>query len=689
MSNIGGAVSGGGFPTIPLFNSLECFGHSFIDNNPGALLTSQVTTDNFTFPHIFGAAIGLDKHKIVNHGVNGAQLTQVSRGSGFARPLCEIMSPTGAWPINRSGGAYLFCFGINDIGHNTPANQTKIQADFGRCLTAIISKARSGNVYLATNAQWTLGANFSTSPATSVDFTSGISTSKQATVVDSAGTSTATFTIPFGYQGEPICFNMVCLSGGSLIVTWGGTVTGTTSIVGRTDTLSSLSVNAQCAYPVRFTGPVNGLSAANAGQTITVRITTVSGSTFTLDGCWIEAFKPAPVLVCNVQRLSQTTYNLAFGDGVTTGVNTSFTSATAAFATATDAGQAITETDAQGAFTAGKTVSSVTNATTIVLSGNAAAAKTSIQVTLNRKVNGYSASGYSENTNFTGATQANHTAADADIDNMNTQIATTVSQFGSMVQIVDMNTALGNGDTVLPSNVYSWFIPDGLHPNDQGSERIADQVMKAALALRPENDGQDYGFMEIAGSVHRQPGPDRRIINSGQIYLPEFPAWAANYTAVAGDMFAMPMFFTESTIEWGATQIELTNTPTTGSTIRIGIYDDHNGLGYPQCLRQELSFALGTTTGVRASGNFTSRVPHYGLYWLVVKMDTIVATAPQFRAITGPNKYLPNWSTAGGALLPIAWKLTGVATGALPTTFTTGGALTSVSPACSIALTLD
>ena len=355
--------------------------------------------------------------------------------------------------------------------------------------------------------------------------------------------------------------------------------------------------------------------------------------------------------------------------------------------TATDVGQAITETDAQGALTAGKTVSSVTNATTIVLSGNATGAFTSIKVTLARIINGYT--NYATNTNFSGATIASHSAADTDVDNMNMQIATTVGRFGSMVQIADINTALGNGDQNLPANMYSWFNVQGLHPNDTGAARMASSVWRAAAALRPENDGQDLGVLEIASSAGPYPGPDRLPLTAGQFYTAQYSAFST-YTCVAGDMFAIPFFVTEASVQPATTQLELTNTPTTGSTIRIGWYDDINNTGYPQNLKQEpTALTVGTTTGMRNPGSFFNRGMQYGLHWLVVKLDTIVATAPILRSILGPNKYLPNWTSATGGLAPIAWKLTGQSAGALPGNFPTGAALVNNAPALGITLTMQ
>jgi len=392
-------------------------------------------------------------------------------------------------------------------------------------------------------------------------------------------------------------------------------------------------------------------------------------------------------MAAGLDRSSRPPCSGATSPGVTTGVNTSFTSASAAFSSTTDQGQAITETDAQGAFTAGKTVASVTNATTIVLSGNAAAAKANIKVTLARRVRGYS-NNYAENTNFSGATIGSHAAADADVAALNTTIGTIAAKFGSMLQIIDMDQALGYGDSVLPANVYSFTSGDNLHPNDLGNQQLSEWSWRAIAACRAESDLQDLGAVEIPTSPILTPGGNRLILRDGQLYGPQY-ASMSTYTAVAGEMFAYPVFYTESSAKWGATQLELTNTPTTGSTIRLGIYDDFNVTGYPQNLRQEVTaLTVGTTTGVRAAGSFANRNPHYGLYWYVIKMDTIVTTAPILRSIVGPVPGMPTWTSAGGAVTPAAWKLTGQGAGALPTLFPSGGTLISAAPLFNVVHTI-
>jgi hypothetical protein len=695
-------------PPVPAvqINSIDLYGHSYFDNlSPGTTVSAQEVNDDFNPAYIFANVAGVPKNLVRNHAVSGSSLTAVGRSlGGFAKVLTEITKPTVAYPFTRSGGCYIFCYGINDIGNNTSANQSLLRTSAQNAYIACVSKCRAASIFLANGgAPWTLGTNFSPSPFSSADFTSG--NAVQATVVDSGGTSTATFTIPIGYQGEPICFNLIGLSGGSLIVTWGGTVTGTTGIIGTTTTLSSTTIGAEGPVPIRWTGPANGLSPANAGQTISVRITTISGSTFTLDGAWIESWKPTPVIICNVPQLSERQINYAFGDGVTTGTSNIFTSASAQFNSTTDTGVALTETDAQGAIGAGVTISSVSSATQVVMSANATAAKTSIQYTVARKILGYSSGTYTVNTDFSGATPTNSTAAVADVTAWNSMLNNVLAVFDSMVTIADINTAMGIGDTTnLPSNVYTWFATDGLHPNSLGSVRQAQYIWNAYSILKENStDKQTLGNFETISAPTIYNGPDRRIIYStpggaAQMYLPEYITLntTTGYNALGGSMFAYPMMMTEATPYWNFFWFQQLNISslTQGSYFRVGYYDDPNYTGYPQTLRFE-----GTSAGPFSSGSGAGfRIPagmvrpvHYGLQWLVFKVDSSGTTGASLATITGPNKYLPNWSTSLGQVTPIAWVVTGIATGPLPTIFppiASGVGLISTAPAVGITISL-
>jgi hypothetical protein len=112
-------------------------------------------------------------------------------------------------------------------------------------------------------------------------------------------------------------------------------------------------------------------------------------------------------------------------------------------------------------------------------------------------------------------------------------------------------------------------------------------------------------------------------------------------------------------------------------------------LGYPQCLIRQIptgsAFAMGTSIAVVSPGSF-GRTVNYGLFWLVLKIDSLGTNASQFRTIIGPSQYMPNWATTGGALTNIAWKVTGLSSGALPTTFPTGGVVSSSAPCIGVVL---
>ena len=690
--------------------SLDLWGHSYLDDPlTGQTIGSLATNDTNNFGYLYAAAAGIPRGNVRNHAVSGSYLTNIGyggangAGGNFPKFLVELTDPkTQTLPFTRMGGAHLICTGSNDIGANTAANQALTRATAQDILTYIISRMRAAAWFSAQSAtNQAFGANWTNAAATAIDWTSGLA--KVCSTVDSAGTSTVTFTIPYGYKGEPICFGISSQSSAtSMQITWGGNITGTSGIIGTVSTLSSRSVNANGIVGFRWTGPTNGLSAANAGQTITFKLSAVTAQSCWYDGVVIEAFKPAAVLICNQPRLPQKTFNLALGDGVTTGVNTSFTSANGGqFATTGGwrhlAAAPITETDAQGAFTgSANTVGSVTNATTLVLGSNAAAAKTSIQCTVQTTIFGYNSGLYSPlatNTNWSGATTASHSAADTDVTNWNAMIATVVALFDSMVQVVDMDGAIGS-DTNVPSTAYSFFCTDGYHPNNLGQQYVAQAVWTAAQKLAmPTSDVQNIGVMQVQASPSYVYAPDRQIISSGQVYLPQFGAWNATaYTAVAGDMFAFPIMVTEPTAFWGAFQVEQTNAPATaGSNVRVAWYDDPNGLGYPQSLRVEPTLgavvALGTTAGVKSLGSI-SRPVHAGLHWIVFKIDTLGTTASQLRAISGPCKHMPSWISGGGATSPMGWKIQTIASGILPSKFPSGALVTSTLPYPAVGITV-
>lgn len=670
---------------------IECFGHSYMRQPVGLGTTvNSITTDQSgQMSWILASALNVAPSAFRNHAQTASVLCLPQRNqSGFARVLADIQRTRKTYPFVRSGGMYIGMWGINDIGHW--GTGTNVANGYKSGLRAFISRARASATYLCTGGTpWTFGAGFTAAASTFLDFTSGGAIRATATT-----NANATFTFPLGYKGEPVVFAYLVSAGATGgDITVGGTVAGTSGIIGNVYTTDSGGVNSTYGLRVvRFTSAVNGLSAANAGQTITFTVTRVSASgEIILDSGWIEAFKPDPVVVCNQPRLPARTFVQSIGDVGTTASSATITSNIAAFATATDAGNSITETDAQGAFTAGKTISSVTNATTAVMSATAAATKTNVQVTLNRTLNGYvQYNGGSDNTNFAGATVASHAAADADVATLNGWITSVAAEFDSMVAVADLDSAIG-ADANLPSYVHTYFaLIDGLHPNELGNMKCANAMFDAIETLRA-SDAVDLSNLELPGIPSYPSGSQRNIRRSANVYLPDFGAWGSAYTAVAGDMFAMPIMITEAAEKWGQAQVHQTNAPaTSGSSVRWGVYDDTTMSGYPQNLWKEPTSggatALGTTSGVKTLSSIGWNMEP-GLYWLVLKIDSLGTTASQLNTIIGPCPYLPSWTTSGGTASPIAWKVTGVASGTLPTLFPSGASLVTTAPALGVLTT--
>ena len=156
------------------------------------------------------------------------------------------------------------------------------------------------------------------------------------------------------------------------------------------------------------------------------------------------------------------------------------------------------------------------------------------------------------------------------------------------------------------------------------------------------------------------------------------------YTAVAGDCFAYGYWVTEPCEYWTSIYIDtgLANAGT--AVVRGGWYDDVAGpsgpAGYPQCLKLDagnLTIATGASIQALPAIN---RPVHMGLNWLVLCIQSLTGTTT-LNTICGPSMLLPSsniHALTTAAIQPIAWKVTGVAAGALPTVFPTTGTLVGV-----------
>jgi len=277
---------------------------------------------------------------------------------------------------------------------------------------------------------------------------------------------------------------------------------------------------------------------------------------------------------------------------------------------------------------------------------------------------------------------------DADVDNFNADLATVVAEFDSMVQIVDIDTAMAKS-TLL-------FGTDGVHPTEPGAAKCADACWDALQRCRPTSTyGRAAHFNPSSRRVSALPA--NRL--SGSWYTADFRDVGSNYTTVSGDQWSLPFYVTGGRERWIQACTELV-TSTVSTTIRWGIYDDRGtdiGLGYPQNLIVELTIAgvltLATGAGVKVSptiptaGSINLAVDP-GLYWLVMKICTVGTTT--MRTLSGPCPHMPNLSTTGLVLNatggPMGYKLTGQGTTALPSVHVAGGTLSDNVPLFGVKL---
>jgi hypothetical protein len=282
----------------------------------------------------------------------------------------------------------------------------------------------------------------------------------------------------------------------------------------------------------------------------------------------------------------------------------------------------------------------------------------------------------------TGYASYPNAVTDADVATWNTALADVVAEFDSMVQIADLDSALAKDANLIHT--------DGVHPNEYGAATVADALLAATRRLSPPTSYGPSAHLNVSAP---RLGQVLRPRLSGQWYTSDSAGFGTNYTAVAGDFFAIPMQVTGARERWIQLACEAIAS-VTGTAIRWGVYDDIGASGYPMCLVAEPTSAgaLTITTGAGVKTSPTSGIGSInqpldpGLYWLVLKFTTIGVTHT-FRTLKGPGLHLPNLSNTGqGSISPSGWKLTGQGTGVLPTTFPSGAALSDNVPYVGVKL---
>ena len=281
---------------------------------------------------------------------------------------------------------------------------------------------------------------------------------------------------------------------------------------------------------------------------------------------------------------------------------------------------------------------------------------------------------------------------DGHVNTWNAGIQDVINEFDGMVQRVYMDAALDKDNSML-------WVSDGVHPTEKGAGAFGDAMEDAVRRLVPVSTtttNPPKGVTSYLNPPNFREGSLVRhhFAGSNRWYAPDYRAYGANITAVAGNMYAIPLQFTIPNAKINMLGIEAMNA-VAGTAIRWGLYDDPWRDGYPFSLMQELT-ATAALTVPTATGVVTSPAPAAagsinrpidpGIIWLVMKFTTVGA-AHTFRSIAGPNLIMPNVAANGaGGSSPMAWFHTGQGTGVLPGRFPLGGNYVDPAPLVSFRL---
>ena len=572
---------------LPTPDFWKVYGHSYFQYNFGT--RTQAGRSDATFR----ASLDIEHTNFANHSANGSRLSVDGQpNAGWARVMQNSNAGLSNFPYVSMGGAYLFCWGINDLGFNTDTQQfrdnwaSSLRAVLSRCRMSTRREDDYGGTSATGNA--TYGAGFTNLGFTN-DFSSGPSAAPGwATMRQAATTTSATFTItlPSDYTGSPVCICIIAnpgVVGGT--VTWSGTagVTGTTS--------NSNLVPAAFLSRAITVKRITNLTSANASQTIigTVTALDASGNVF-FDSWWIESETPQPVILCNISKL-------------------------------TTAGYAIYTTP----------------------------------------------------------------PTDAQVDTWNAVTAGVVAEFDSMVQVVDIDAAIGKAAGLTTDPKTPTYSFDGLHPSENGAGRIADACLAATRRLQPTT--------KMGGSVHVNPQSARR----GALIAPRYPGlWYQSetfpnvagtaYTAVSGDFWAVPFYISDGQSQISQWSVQLASS-TVATTVMLALYDDRQLRGYPQymhaqpCSTTALSLATGAgaklSTTTAGNNGYILQPLDPGLYWWGLKI--ITAGTSTFTTFSGQSLFMPN-NTAGSLGVFNGYKITGQGRTALPGMFPPGATASTNSP---------
>ncbi|MFE0101171.1 hypothetical protein [Streptomyces sp. NPDC059009] len=291
------------------------------------------------------------------------------------------------------------------------------------------------------------------------------------------------------------------------------------------------------------------------------------------------------------------------------------------------------------------------------------------------------ASGYTGNYAGWSGTESSR---DSDVDAWNADLRTLVAEFDSMVQIADLDAAIGKDATSLYT--------DGLHPNEQGAARIVDAIRDAVKRVTPTSTSVTFNMNT---SAPRAGSPLRPHVNGLWYTMDHANAEVSTgLTITAGDMWAIPIWVTQGREFWNRLAVRTAVTGTSGTTsIRWGLYDDVGWSGYPCELVNEataagaLAISTAANTIVMSPTSGTGSITWVldpGLYWLCVKF-TVIRTGQTMTRLQGTNNVMTPLTSGADvntsvANMPNGYKLTGQGTTALASTFPTGATATAGAP---------
>jgi hypothetical protein len=626
-------------PPLPLPFFMSFYGHSYYQGSFGAHgpagRADSIIRSLFSLEQISATK---------NHAAVGAKCTWNGLAqAGWTRLMQNEKGITvnPGYPDVAYDGAFFLGWGINDIGAN--GNTVQMNTAYQHAIRACISRCRCARSWDAGVTSgvgaFTYGAGF-----TVQNFNWETSSGDNFFSATSTTNATISWTIPADYHGGTIAFMLLAKCGVlGATWTWGGTagVTGTTSTSNIMPAAAGTLQSGGGRSPV--VRRITGLTAANAGQTITLTVSAIDATgSADFAGAWIESPWPPPVLVGNAPRLNALGYTAYQGTytssltgtavastpgTITLGSGTTYGLPTAGSVTCPSAGGAVTISYTGGP---GTTLNTLTGCTTAGGSGN-----------------------YTSNTlTYAGP-------VDADVVAFNTYLASLVGEFDAMVQVVDLDTAISKDPVALGT--------DGLHPSELGAARIADAFRVAAQKLVPSSPYGEASQMNV---------PNRALVpmytprmSSGWYTTPGAAIGGTPYAAVAGDMFAIPFHSTTQAEVWSRWSVE-TLAGTVAATIMFAVYDDRSTTGLPKHLYSTpctgpVTLATGAAVfnSVTSAGNgFLVLGPDPGLYWLTMLVVT-AGTGVTFRTLKGPALHMPQLaSTGGGATTQCGWKATGQGT---------------------------